>query len=178
MADIWFTADNHFGHDNIIDHCSRPWKTAQLMDEAMLEIWNQYVRPRDTVYVLGDFCWEINYDVVMNFQKKLHGNKVFLKGNHDHWFNRERRYMHRKMIDHVQIWMCHYPLRTWPNGINVHGHCHGTLDTRAEAVKSMHSAVPNQFDVGIDTNPEYRPYHWEELKACINDEYISRKHRD
>lgn len=177
MADFWFTADNHFGHVNIIDHCNRPWKTAHLMDEAMIEIWNQYVKPQDTVYVLGDFCWGDNYKAVMHFQKRLNGGKVFLKGNHDHWFNRERRYMHRKRIDGVHIWMGHYPLRTWPNGINLHGHCHGTLDTGWMHKKTMTSSMANQFDVGVDTNPEYRPYHWEEIKHLIKKDYLDRKRR-
>ena len=38
--------------------------------------------------------------------------------------------------------------------------------------------MPNQFDVGIDTNHEYRPYNWEEIKAKINIDFISRKTRD
>ena len=158
MADIWFTADNHFGHTNIIDHCNRPWKTAHLMDIAMIEIWNQYVKPQDTIYIIGDFMWDSHYEIVMKFQKKLHGNKMFIKGNHDHWFKKEKRYFHHKRIDKIHIWMCHYPLRTWPKGINLHGHCHGNLP----------DPLPNQFDVGVDTSPEYRPYNWEEIKQKIN----------
>ena len=168
MAEIWFTADNHFGHANIIDHCERPWVTSHIMDDAMTEIWNQYVKPQDTVYILGDFIHDINWDAALVFAKKLHGNKVILKGNHDHWYKKEKRYFHHKRIDKIHCWMCHYPLMRWPAGINLHGHCHGNLE----------DPLPNQFDVGVDTNPEYRPYHWEEIKAKINTDYLDRFTRD
>lgn len=177
MADYWFTADNHFNHANIIEYCGRPWETAALMDEAMMEVWNRYVRPEDCVYVLGDFCWDINYDAVMHFQKRLHGQKIFLKGNHDHWYKRDRKYMRHKYIQLIHCWMAHYPLRTWPNGINLHGHCHGTLDTGWSSKPTITSSMANQFDVGVDTNEEYRPYHWEEIKALIKPEHLSREGR-
>ena len=98
MPDIWFTADTHFGHGNIIDHCKRPWKTVHLMNEALMEIWNMYVRPRDVVYVLGDFIYDMKYDDAILFQKKLHGSKMILKGNHDHWYTKEKRYFHHKEL--------------------------------------------------------------------------------
>ena len=54
---IYFTADNHFGHENIIRFCNRPWKTAEEMDEAMIALWNERVRNNDTVFILGDLCF-------------------------------------------------------------------------------------------------------------------------
>ncbi len=51
----WFTADTHFGHTNVIRYCARPFDSVQAMDETLIENWNQVVRPKDTVYHLGDF---------------------------------------------------------------------------------------------------------------------------
>jgi calcineurin-like phosphoesterase family protein len=37
MPNTWFTADFHFGHANIIRYFSRPFRTVEEMDQAILE---------------------------------------------------------------------------------------------------------------------------------------------
>ena len=32
---IWFDSDKHFGHNNIIQYCKRPWATVPEMDEVI-----------------------------------------------------------------------------------------------------------------------------------------------
>jgi len=34
---IFFTADLHFGHENIIKHCNRPFKSADEMDAMLIK---------------------------------------------------------------------------------------------------------------------------------------------
>ena len=51
---IYFTADTHFGHYNVIRFCDRPFASAEEMDEAMIQNWNERVTGNDTVYILGD----------------------------------------------------------------------------------------------------------------------------
>lgn len=34
---IYFTADTHFGHENIIRFCDRPFVSAEEMDEVLIE---------------------------------------------------------------------------------------------------------------------------------------------
>ena len=51
---IYFTADTHFGHENVIRFCGRPYTTAAEMDEALIENWNSRVKGNDTVFILGD----------------------------------------------------------------------------------------------------------------------------
>ena len=51
---IYFTADTHFGHENVIRFCDRPFSSANEMDEAMIANWNARVMGNDTVYILGD----------------------------------------------------------------------------------------------------------------------------
>ena len=45
---IYFTADTHFGHENVIRFCGRPYTTAAEMDEALVENWNSRVKGNDT----------------------------------------------------------------------------------------------------------------------------------
>ena len=46
---LFFTADTHFGHANIIRYCGRPFADAAAMDGALIAIWNAAVAPGDTV---------------------------------------------------------------------------------------------------------------------------------
>ena len=52
---IWFTADNHYYHNNIIHYCDRPFKNINEMHKSLISNHNAVVKSSDTVYFLGDF---------------------------------------------------------------------------------------------------------------------------
>jgi calcineurin-like phosphoesterase family protein len=79
---IFFTADHHFGHANIINHCNRPFPTADEMDEALIDNWNVTVKTNDEVYILGDFTMHPAAEA-HRYLTRLKGRKYFIKGNHD-----------------------------------------------------------------------------------------------
>ena len=54
---IYFTADTHLGHANIIKYCKRPFSSTREMDEIIYCNWAAVVRPQDCVYHLGDVAW-------------------------------------------------------------------------------------------------------------------------
>lgn len=52
----WITSDTHFGHENIITHCQRPYRSVAEMNFDFARRWNAVVAPDDLVYDLGDFA--------------------------------------------------------------------------------------------------------------------------
>lgn len=79
---VFFTADQHFGHRNIIDFCDRPFKDVDHMNEMLIKNWNDTVAPEDTVFVLGDFAMGKIYTTVQ-LARLLNGTKILVTGNHD-----------------------------------------------------------------------------------------------
>src|SRR5580704_9889068 len=56
MPNIWFTADFHFGHSNIIRYCNRPFQSVEEMDRTILDRLNDSAKANDILYFRGDFC--------------------------------------------------------------------------------------------------------------------------
>ena len=80
---IYFTSDLHFGHENIIAYCNRPFKNANAMDKQLIRLWNQRVIDNDTVYIIGDFSLKGRNDIgyLEGIVKKLNGRKILIKPN-------------------------------------------------------------------------------------------------
>ena len=55
---IYFTADTHFCHSNIIGSCGRSFEKVGEMNRTLIENRNSYVTARDEVYILGDFLYK------------------------------------------------------------------------------------------------------------------------
>ena len=66
MNQIYFTADLHFGHSNILKHSpKRPFSdTVDIVahDEWLLDLWKSTVDKRDTVYILHFLTLEYIYN--------------------------------------------------------------------------------------------------------------------
>jgi len=88
---VWFTADLHFGHTNIIGYCNRPFSDVATMDEELVRRWNDTVADADTVWVLGDVALG-QIDHTLGLVHRLAGRKLLLAGNHDRcWVGNGRR---------------------------------------------------------------------------------------
>lgn len=86
-GDIWFSSDSHYGHENIIKYCDRPFKDADHMDEVMIERWNDRVAEDDVVFHLGDVAMG---DITRSLPKiaRLNGKIIMISGNHDRTFSK------------------------------------------------------------------------------------------
>ena len=87
---VWFTADLHLGHGNIIKYCQRPFRDAEHMNTWLVRAWNQRVKPEDTVLHLGDFCCRGRERGVPgvatkaeSWEQVLNGKIIHIRGNHD-----------------------------------------------------------------------------------------------
>lgn len=80
---IFVIADTHFGHENIIKYCNRPFQSAEEMNKALIKNWNSVVGKEDKVYMLGDFCLSGNKKVIESYVRQLNGQKSLIIGNHD-----------------------------------------------------------------------------------------------
>lgn len=83
VKDIWVISDTHFGHENIIRYCDRPYQDAPTMDYDMIDRWNSVVKPQDKVYHLGDVYMGLRKETADSIFSKLQGHKRLILGNHD-----------------------------------------------------------------------------------------------
>lgn len=119
---VYFTADLHLGHENVIRLCDRPFASGEEMDAVLIENWNRRVGKKDTVYILGDLIWDKKK--ALQYLQQLSGKKILITGNHDRdWLKAEgaRDYFQeihpylQKNLDGHPITMCHYPMLEWYN---------------------------------------------------------------
>ncbi len=87
---LWFTADLHLGHSNIIGYCDRPFPDADTMNQALVDRWNHTVGAADTVWILGDVALG-RIEKSLGLVALLRGRKLLLAGNHDRCWQGHRR---------------------------------------------------------------------------------------
>ena len=129
MSKSYVTADWHFGHKNITKY--RPqFATPEEHDEHILEGYRKLITKRDTVYFLGDICF--NMEAVEKI-KDLFGYKILVLGNHD---LEKGAYDLRTLWDAFDkvisvkskkgCWLTHIPIHPeeMRGKFNIHGHTH------------------------------------------------------
>jgi calcineurin-like phosphoesterase family protein len=189
---VWFTADPHFGHGNIIRYCHRPflsdeekrlleelgqrgkWRvsdeTVRRHDEALLSAINERVAANDLLYIVGDFCMGTLYEAA-GYRGRIACKNVFLVwGNHDHrsiapLFSDA---FEQGMVEVAgqAIWLNHYPMRSWNRSFHgswhLYGHVHGRLAWQDTGELDWMLTR----DVGVDACG-YAPMSFEELSAFM-----------
>lgn len=82
MGRIFCTSDLHLGHNQPFLYESRGYASIEHHDENIVRIWNENVRPDDTVIILGDLMLNNNNGGI-NKLRRLNGHKMIILGNHD-----------------------------------------------------------------------------------------------
>ena len=187
MPSVFLVSDTHFGHTGVCRFTRndgvtklRPWDNADEMDEAMIEAWNERVKPTDKVYHLGDVV--INRKA-MKTLSRLNGDKVLIRGNHDIFPDAEyRTYFRELRAYHVMSGMIlsHIPLHTESLGrfgTNIHGHLHANRVKKVSGfnVKTGKILYSDENDVRyhcvcVEQLPDYAPILFEDVITRIKDE--------
>lgn len=149
MSKIFVTSDTHFGHNNIIKYCNRPFQSREEMDETIICNWNSVISASDTVWFLGDLCFPKKDR--NKYLARLNGKVVWLRGNHDSIVS-ENKDLDFIKVKEYQFILCHYPMISWRNkahgSIMLFGHSHGMMN---ETIKNYFPSF-RMLDVGVDSN--------------------------
>lgn len=170
---IWFTADSHFGHENIIKFCKRPFGSVEEMDIALARNWNKVVAPSDTVYHLGDVTLQAEDPPFYLLNGKI--KVLSMNWHHDRrWIGDGRRFSDVLVPPLVVlevpevIVLCHYPLEEWDRkrygSIHLHGHQHN----------KNHRTGARRYDIGVDAN-NFTPVSIEQVREWICAEPTARE---
>ncbi len=169
--DVWFTADTHFGHKNIIGYCKRPFASLDAMDRTLIRNWNERVKEGDTVIFLGDLCFhnspggktgEGTSKKAADYLSGLNGYKVFIGGNHDgnNSLNTKITALELELAGH-KIYCTHNPNDYNPMfPINLCGHVHDDWEIKRYGNSHI-------INVGVDVWG-FRPISIQEILKRLN----------
>jgi calcineurin-like phosphoesterase family protein len=185
---VFFTADQHFGHKNLIINGYRNFRDVDHMDDEIIYRYNKVVGKDDDVYILGDFTFynpSKDADKIISILQRLNGRKHLVPGNHDHKllkYPEILKYFHSvstQLIKEIKIVvpnpvpnnsgalcrttivLSHYPIKIWRNNHRGYYHLFG----------HCHGTLPDDhhsksFDVGVD-NFHYTPISFKEVQEIM-----------
>ena len=160
MHKIYLTSDTHLNHAKLVE--PRGFKTIDEMNAHIVKCWNDTVSKEDTVIFVGDLAFKTNPN---DWQYKLNGNIIFIKGNHDkNSLTRLMSIVYRH--EGVDYFICHEPNDASQTTLKniIHGHIHKVGGTRAAEFK----AVPGKryFNVNCEFH-NYKPVLINQIKGDI-----------
>lgn len=170
MTNIFFTADHHFDHANVISHCDRPFDNVNHMNEELVKRWNETVPSKGLTYIVGDFAWKNH----LHWLYQLNGKKILIVGNHDKMSQKilnqftETHHLRTIQINRQSIILCHYRLSVWPGKYrgqwHLYGHSHG---------RAIEHDDTQACDVGVDIW-DYKPVPYEVLAKKMADRAVKK----
>jgi len=178
MPAVFLVSDTHFGHENTCTKFKRedgsplrPFANAEEMDEEMVKRWNERVGPKDKVYHLGDVVMGRRH---LNTLRRLNGDKVLIKGNHDIFkledyiphFRDIRGYhvMNGMILSHVPV----HEESLGRFGTNIHGHLHANRVMRKTA-HGTEEIDPRYFSACVELH-DFAPVLFEDAVKMIEAE--------
>lgn len=179
MPAVFLVSDTHFGHAGVCRFLRedgtklRPWDDPDEMDEEMVKRWNETVRPNDKVYHLGDVV--INRKA-LNIMRRLNGDKVLIRGNHDIFKDEDYRQHFRELrayhvmngmiLSHIPI----HPESLSRFGVNIHGHLHANRVKTFNAYHGNGTRIDERYHCVCVEQTDFRPILFEDVVKRITEE--------
>jgi len=182
MPSVFLYSDPHFGHQGVCKFMRndgvtklRPWDTAEEMDEHLVKVYNERVKPNDKIYFLGDVV--INRKALKTLGR-LNGDKVLIRGNHDIFPDDEyRKYFRELRAYHVVEGMIlsHIPIHEESLGrfgVNVHGHTHANRVMKPGPASGEFATqvVDTRYHCVCVEQTDFAPILFEDVKKRIIEE--------
>jgi len=185
QKNVFFTADFHLFHHNVIRFDNRPFDNVDQMHKAIEENWNSIVSPDDIVIYLGDLSFARREDkaYVEKMMSTLNGEIHYVMGNHDKWDDIKKFTKFKSMQDYLEVRITHlhvgkkietlfcsmhYPIYSWNKKHHgtymVHGHCHGNLHHGEEANFYVGRRV---IDAGCMLH-DYKPISYQQIMEKLS----------
>lgn len=164
----FYISDLHFGHENVIKLCKRPFSCVEEMDEYLIQEWNKVVHRDDRVYIVGDLIFRSKNPPEF-YLDRLKGKKHLIVGNHDaSWMSKVDFSKYFETVEKMtsvntgkgKALLCHFPLLDFDEKFLIHGHIHA----KAEKLDywSFLKNADNVLNAGVDING-YSPVLFEQL---------------
>ena len=187
MPNIWLISDTHFNHNQEFVYGARGFTSPIEMGKAIVDNWNDVVRPEDTVYHLGDFVFGTidspEFNTALGLIKQLQGKICWILGNHDspkkmdailnECYENMECLMWADMlkVGKFKFYLSHYPTLTAnfddkhfnQHVIALHGHTHQTKNF-------LQPDNPFLYHVGVDSH-DCTPVHIDEILTDVRNRW-------
>lgn len=93
MTRIHYWSDLHLGHEYVAktrgfkeitaSYDGNPISAQGQHDAHVIKVWEQHIRPKDHIWILGDISGGRNEDYALELISQMPGTKHLISGNHD-----------------------------------------------------------------------------------------------
>lgn len=179
----WYTADTHFGHENVMKFCDRPFASVEEMDATLLTNLTDRVGQEDDLWIIGDFAYgpkseDAGY-LLSIFEQLPGARKHLIVGNHDReptlklpWDTIAPLVELRDGPLKQANTLCHYPMITWNHArrsaLQLFGHVHnnwlGSRNSINLGVDVWDFAPVQYSDVAARASKLPENLHWKDVE--------------
>ena len=180
---IYFTSDWHWGHDNIIKLCGRPFLNTDEMNLTIINNINNCLSKNDVLYVIGDVAFKSRSDLDNLFSLIRKDITIHLiVGNHDtrkvYRYFRNVYFGYKDIkIKEQYITLCHFPMTSYKkshfDAWHLYGHHHWNTNDQLKG---------KRMNVCVDIH-NFKPVSFNQVSAFMkkrtcNWDYIHRPKRN